>query len=73
MSEGYFKPVTILKQQFENLDSTPDSPLVCYCGSGITAIHNVMALVIARYPEPALYPGSRNEWITDTDRPIETA
>ena len=72
-SEGYFKPKAVLKQRFEALDLTPDSPLVCYCGSGVTAIHNVLALLIAGYPEPALYPGSWSEWITDTDRTIETA
>ena len=32
MSEGYFKPKAVLRQRFENLDLTPDSPLMCYCG-----------------------------------------
>jgi thiosulfate/3-mercaptopyruvate sulfurtransferase len=73
MSEGYFKPKAVLKQRFETLDLTPDSPLVCYCGSGVTAINNVRALLIAGYPEPALYPSSWSEWITDSNRPIETA
>ena len=73
MSERYFKPKAVLKQRFETLDLTPDSPLVCYCGSGVTAINNVLALLIAGYPQPALYPGSWSEWITDTNRPIETA
>ena len=73
ISEGYFKPASVLKQRFENLDLASDSPLVCYCGSGVTAIHNVLALLIAGYPEPALYAGSWSEWITDPDRPIETA
>jgi len=73
LSEGYFKPAEELKQRFENLDLAPDSPLVCYCGSGVTAIHNVLALLVAGYPEPALYAGSWSEWIADPDRPIETA
>lgn len=73
MSEGYFKPATVLKQQFETLGLTSESPLVCYCGSGVTAIHNVLALLLAGYPEPSLYPGSWSEWITDPNRPIETA
>lgn len=72
MSGGYFKPATALKQRFENLNVDPNANLVCYCGSGVTAIHNVLALLIAGYPEPALYPGSWSEWITDPDRPIET-
>ena len=72
MSEGYFKPAAVLKQRFETLHLKPDLPLVCYCGSGVTAIHNVPALLIAGYPEPALYPGSWSEWITNPDLPIET-
>ena len=72
MSEGYFKPAAVLKQRFETLHLKPDLPLVCYCGSGVTAIHNVLALLIAGYPEPALYPGSWSEWITNPDLPIET-
>jgi len=73
ISEGYFKPSAALKQQFATLDLTPDLPLLFYSGSGVTATHNLLALLILGYPEPALYPRSWSEWITDPDRPIETA
>lgn len=45
--------------------------IVCYCGSGVTATNNIMALMLAGFPEPILYPGSWSEWIEDPTRPIE--
>ena len=47
--------------------------VVCYCGSGVTAAHNILAMRIAGLPEPILYPGSWSEWIVDPTRPVATA
>jgi thiosulfate/3-mercaptopyruvate sulfurtransferase len=44
--------------------------LVCYCGSGVTACHNILALRHAGFAEPALYPGSFSEWIQDPARAV---
>jgi len=46
-----------------------DRDVVSYCGSGVTAAHNILAIVDAGLPEPALYPGSWSEWIEDPGRP----
>ena len=67
-----FKSSGELAGRFTGLGLKPEHSLVCYCGSGVTASHNILALLVAGYPEPALYPGSWSEWIADPNRPIET-
>lgn len=62
---GRFKPAAELARRFAEL---PDD-VVCYCGSGVTAAHNVLAMRVAGRAEPVLYPGSWSEWIRDPARP----
>jgi thiosulfate/3-mercaptopyruvate sulfurtransferase len=45
---------------------------VHYCGSGVSACHNVLAQVHAGLPEPRLYVGSWSEWSRDPQRPAAT-
>jgi thiosulfate/3-mercaptopyruvate sulfurtransferase len=45
--------------------------LVCYCGSGVTACHNLLALEHAGLKGAKLYPGSWSEWSSDPSRPVE--
>ena len=47
-----------------------DLDIVCYCGSGVSATQNIIAILLAGLPEPALYPGSWSEWIQNPMRPI---
>lgn len=71
--DGRFLERAALKKRFDAVvGDGGGKPVVCYCGSGVTAAHNVLAMVHARMPEPALYPGSWSEWITDPDNPIAT-
>ena len=72
LADGRFRSPAELKARFEAMGIDAGAPLVCYCGSGVTATHNILALLIAGYPEPALYPGSWSGWITDPSRPIAT-
>jgi thiosulfate/3-mercaptopyruvate sulfurtransferase len=68
--EGEFKSVADLRRQFNEFGISDSQELVCYCGSGVTATHNILCLVQAGFPEPILYAGSWSEWITDPKREI---
>jgi thiosulfate/3-mercaptopyruvate sulfurtransferase len=69
--EGYFLSPDKLKERFENLlADVPPSQVVVYCGSGVTAVHNLVAMVAAGYEMALLYPGSWSEWITDPNRAV---
>ena len=52
-------------------DVAPDH-IVCYCGSGITACQNLLALQHAGLGGAQLYPGSWSEWCADPARPVST-
>ncbi|WP_110949424.1 sulfurtransferase [Pseudomonas bohemica] len=70
--DGRFLPADQLKQRFvETLKGRPPEKLVAYCGSGVTACHNLFALCLAGYPLGRLYAGSWSEWITDPQREVE--
>lgn len=72
--DGTFKPVEQLRARFESLlGDTPADQAAFYCGSGITAAHNLIALEYAGLGEAKLYAGSWSEWITDQSRPIATS
>ncbi len=45
-------------------------PVVCYCGSGLTAAHNALALELAGATGVAVYSGSWSEWCADPSRPV---
>jgi thiosulfate/3-mercaptopyruvate sulfurtransferase len=70
---GLFRPPETLRSQFEALlgDTPPDAAVV-YCGSGVTACHDLLAMEHAGILGPRLYPGSWSEWCADPARPIET-
>lgn len=70
-SDGRFLPAEQLKQRFAaKLGDRSPSELVAYCGSGVTACHNLFALCLAGYPLASLYAGSWSEWIADPKRAV---
>ena len=71
-ADGRFLDAASLRRRFVSLFDDAVKPVACYCGSGVSAAHNVLAFVHAGLPEPALYPGSWSEWITDPSNPTAT-
>ena len=71
--DGRFKPAEVLRQEFgAMLDGRDTSRVTVYCGSGVSAIPNVLAMEIAGLPRPALYGGSWSEWCTTKpELPVE--
>jgi len=70
-AEGYFLPPDQLRSHFKQLmgESTAKNT-VFYCGSGVTAEQNVLAVAYAGLGNARLYPGSWSEWITVPANPI---
>ncbi|MFC6157462.1 sulfurtransferase [Kribbella jiaozuonensis] len=68
---GRFLPAADLRTRFENLGVAPDGDTAVYCGSGVTATHEALALETAGLPA-TVYIGSWSDWITDPTRPIAT-
>lgn len=67
---GHFISPEALQKRFEPFFGTQLTP-VFYCGSGVTACHNVLATQIAGLPMPAMYADSWSGWISDPRRPIQ--
>lgn len=70
---GTFKTAAELREQFAaSLGGLAADHIVCYCGSGVTACQNLLALELAGLSGAKLYAGSWSEWSADPKRKIET-
>jgi thiosulfate/3-mercaptopyruvate sulfurtransferase len=70
-ADGKFKPAAQLKAEFEQLLAGRDpASVVHHCGSGVSAVPNIIAMEIAGLGPSALYAGSWSEWCRDPKRPM---
>jgi thiosulfate/3-mercaptopyruvate sulfurtransferase len=70
-SGGRFRPADELRARFAPVIGDDSSPIV-YCGSGVTACHNALAMEHAGLGLPRVYVGSWSGWSADPERPIAT-
>jgi thiosulfate/3-mercaptopyruvate sulfurtransferase len=71
-ADGTFLPADDLTRRFAALGAAAGADVAVYCGSGVTAAHEAVALTIAGHT-PVLYPGSWSQWSGDPERPVATA
>jgi thiosulfate/3-mercaptopyruvate sulfurtransferase len=70
-TDGKFKPAAQLKTEFEALLAGRDAATVVHhCGSGVSAIPNLLAMEVAGLGTTALYAGSWSDWVSDASRPV---
>lgn len=67
--QGRFLSPEQLQQAFKELIH-PDRTTIFYCGSGVTACHNIFAMTYAGLENAVLYPGSWSEWVVDSNHPV---
>ena len=70
--DGTFRSPEQLRERVrQSIGNAPADHVVCYCGSGVTACHNLLAFEHAGLTGAKLYPGSWSEWSSDPARSVE--
>ena len=67
-ADGTHRPLAELAERFRGAGSSP----IVYCGSGVTACHNLLAMSLVGIADARLYPGSWSEWSADPGREVAT-
>ena len=70
--DGTFRPEAELKPLFEAVGALSRPKVICYCGGGISATMDALALTRLGHPSVAVYDGSMSEWSRDPALPMET-
>ncbi|UMG92172.1 sulfurtransferase [Nocardioides sp. TF02-7] len=70
-ADGRFRGAEELRALYAEVGAVPGADVAAYCGSGVTAALDVLAMEVAGI-QAALYPGSWSEWVADPARPVAT-
>lgn len=68
MEQGSFKDSEEQKKRFADLNK--EEPIIVYCGSGVTATPNYIALKMAGFKDVRLYAGSYSDWVSYEENPV---
>jgi thiosulfate/3-mercaptopyruvate sulfurtransferase len=70
-ANGFFKPAAELRADFETLLAGREpATVVHHCGSGVSAVPNIIAMEVAGLGRASLYAGSWSDWCSDPSRPV---
>lgn len=72
-ADGTFLPIRVLRQRFEKAGVAEGEDVISYCGSGITACHNLLAMEYVGLGQGRLFPGSWSQYSHVTDRRVSTS
>lgn len=71
-ADGTLLPAEALRARYTALGADHARTIVCYCGSGVTATHDLLALELAGFTNTVLYAGSWSDWSSNPERPAAT-
>ncbi len=70
--DGHLLTPDVLRSRLEEVGIDGEAPVVSYCGSGVTACHNLLVIEHAGLGTGRLFPGSWSQWSRDPERPAAT-
>ncbi|MFC7375733.1 MULTISPECIES: sulfurtransferase [unclassified Brachybacterium] len=70
--DGRFLPPEDLAERYTAAGVRPEGEAIVYCGSGVNATHDVLALQRAGFGKVRMFPGSWSQWSADDSRPVAT-
>jgi len=70
-ADGSYRPAAELRAAFDAVGALRKPRVICYCGGGISATMDALALTLIGHPNVAVYDGSMSEWVLDAALPME--